>query len=207
MKQLFQKIFKTDSTPAPNQRVITIVSGLPRSGTSMMMKMLEAGGLTVLTDNIREADTDNPKGYYEFERVKKVNKGDQEWLEDAQGKVVKIISELLKYLPLKYQYKVIFINRKMEEILASHKKMLENRGVPDDGVSDEEIGNLFKIHLKKVDEWLKAQPNFSVLYVDYNQMLANPTPYIKEINRFLGNTLDEEKMSYAVDPNLYRNRK
>ena len=207
MKQVFQKIFKTDSTPAANQQVITIVSGLPRSGTSMMMKMVEAGGLPVLTDNIREADTDNPKGYYEFERVKKVNKGDQEWLEDAQGKVVKIISELLKYLPSKYQYRVIFINRKMEEILASHKKMLENRGVPDDGVGDEEIGKLFHIHLKKVDEWLKAQPNFSVLYVDYNEMLANPTPYIKEINRFLGNTLDEEKMSYAVDRNLYRNRK
>ncbi|MGH7889274.1 MAG: sulfotransferase domain-containing protein, partial [Thermodesulfobacteriota bacterium] len=101
----------------------------------------------------------------------------------------------------------IFINRKMEEILASHKKMLENRGVADDGVSDEEIGKLFKVHLQKVDEWLKAQPNFSVMYVDYNQMLANPTPYIKEINSFLGNTLDEEKMTYVVDPNLYRNRK
>jgi hypothetical protein len=172
----------------------------------MMMKMLEAGGLTALTDNIREADTDNPKGYYEFERVKKLNKGDQEWLEEAQGKVVKIISELLKHLPPKYQYRVIFINRKMEEILASHKKMLDNRGVAQDGISDEEMGRLFKIHLDRVRDWLNNQPNFSVLHVDYNQMLANPTPYIKEINRFLGDTLDEEKMIHAVDPNLYRNR-
>jgi len=207
MKQLLQKILKNEPSHNTKKEFITIVSGLPRSGTSMMMKMLEAGGLPILTDNLREADSDNPKGYYEFERVKKINKGDQEWLENAQGKVVKIISELLKYLPPKYQYKVLFINRKMEEVLASHKKMLENRGVVDNVVSDEEIGKLFEIHLKKVDEWLKAQPNFSVLYVDYNQMLANPTPYIKEINGFLGNTLDEDKMSHVVDPNLYRNRK
>ncbi len=207
MKQLLQKIFKNEPSHNTDKQVVTVVSGLPRSGTSMMMKMLEAGGLPILTDNLREADSDNPKGYYEFERVKKVNKGDQEWLEDAQGKVVKIISELLKYLPPKYQYRVLFINRNMEEILASHKKMLENRGVDPDGISDEKMGRLFKIHLDNVQDWLKAQPNFSLLYVDYNQMLANPTQHIQEINRFLGNTLDEEKMTYAVDPNLYRNRK
>lgn len=207
MKQLLQKIFKNEPSHNTDKQVVTVVSGLPRSGTSMMMKMLEAGGLTLLTDNIREADSDNPKGYYEFERVKKLNKGDQEWVAEAQGKVVKIISELLKYLPPKYQYRVIFINRKMEEILTSHKKMLENRGVAPDGISDEKMGLLFKIHLDKVQDWLKAQPNFSLLYVDYNQMLANPTQHIQEINRFLGNTLDEEKMTYAVDPNLYRNRK
>jgi len=172
----------------------------------MMMRMLEAGGLPVLTDNIREADSDNPRGYYEFERVKKLDKGDQEWLEEAQGKVVKIISELLKYLPPRYKYKVIFTNRKMEEILASHKKMLKNRDVPQDEIPDEEMARLFKIHLNKVGDWLKAQPNISVLYVDYNQLLTEPTTQLREINRFLDNKLDVEKMAHVVDPTLYRNR-
>jgi len=207
MRQLLQKIFGNSSTQEINNRVITVVSGLPRSGTSMMMKMLEAGGLPILTDNIREADSDNPKGYYEFERVKKLDKGDLEWLEEAQGKVVKIISELLKYLPPRYEYRVIFIHRKMEEILASHKKMLENRGISDDGISDEEIARLFNMHLKKVEDWLRTQPNMSVLNVDYNHLLVNPQPYIEEINRFLGYKLDIERMAEVVDPNLYRNRK
>ena len=110
------------------EQTITIVSGLPRSGTSMMMKMLEAGGIPPLTDEIRTADTDNPKGYYEFERVKKMDKGDTAWLENAQGKSVKVISALLKHLPSDYRYRVIFMRRDMSEILASQKKMLDHRG-------------------------------------------------------------------------------
>ncbi|HXG31249.1 MAG TPA: sulfotransferase domain-containing protein [Thermodesulfobacteriota bacterium] len=206
MKHLFQRLLKNGASQSSSHGVITVVSGLPRSGTSMMMKMLEAGGLPVLTDNVREADPDNPKGYYEFERVKKLDKGDQEWLEEAQGKAVKIISELLKYLPPRYRYRVIFINRKMEEILASHRKMLKNRGVFEDEIPDEEMARLFNIHLKKVGDWLEAQPNISVLYVDYNELLAEPTPQLREINRFLGNKLDVEKMAEVVDPTLYRNR-
>jgi hypothetical protein len=107
---------------------IVVVSGLPRSGTSMMMKMLEAGGIPVLTDYEREADEDNPKGYFEFERVKNLKDGDDAWLPQAKGKVVKVIAALLTDLPSSYEYEVIFMRRAMPEILASQRQMLIRRG-------------------------------------------------------------------------------
>ena len=105
---------------------ITVVSGLPRSGTSMMMKMLEAGGVPLIIDNLRTSDEDNPAGYYEFEPVKKLGKGDSGWLADAQGKAVKVIAALLVHLPAAYTYQIIFMHREMSEILASQRKMLLN---------------------------------------------------------------------------------
>lgn len=104
------------------QDLITIVSGLPRSGTSMMMSMLEAGGMDVLTDGIRGADEDNPRGYYEFERVKQIEH-DKGWLSDARGKAVKMVAALLKYLPPEYQYQVVFVRRNMDEVLASQRRI------------------------------------------------------------------------------------
>lgn len=188
------------------QPFIVIVSGLPRSGTSMMMAVLAAGGLPALTDEIRAADVDNPKGYYELERVKQLDKGDQTWLAEAQGKAVKVISALLEHLPADHTYRVIFMERQMEEVLASQKKMLARRGEPTDRVSDEEMARLFAKHLQKVKLWLAAQPNFAVLYVDYNRMLADPGPFVHQINQFLGGGLDTAAMLAAVDPQLYRNR-
>ena len=199
MKKLFSKLFTSSSA-------IIVVSGLPRSGTSMMMKMLEAAGLPVITDELREADADNPKGYYEFERVKQLDKGDTAWVAGAQGKVVKVISALLEHLPPDYPYRVIFMHRQMDEILASQRKMLERRGEPSEQVSDQEMAQLFAKHLQKVQAWLQAQPNFSVLAVDYNQMLQDPRPHIRRLNHFLGGHLDEEAMAAVVDPQLYRNR-
>ena len=188
------------------QEPIVIVSGLPRSGTSMMMKILEAGGLEVLTDNIRTADEDNPKGYYEFERVKKVSE-DKEWMPDAMGKVVKIISALLKDLPDDYQYKIIFMRRKMEEILASQKQMLIRRGEPTDTVSDDKMTAVFEDHLVKVEKFMAAKPNFDVIYVSYNDVLVNPLENIKNVNAFLDNRLDETKMSSVIDKSLHRQRR
>lgn len=185
---------------------VTVVSGLPRSGTSMMMKALEAGGLAIVTDAQRVADEDNPKGYYEMERVKQLDKGDTSWLAEAQGKVVKVISALLEHLPPGYTYRVVFMQRAMPEVLASQKKMLERRGEPTDRVSDEELTRLFSKHVQKVETWLRAQPNFQVLYVDYNRMLADPRPYVRQVNQFLGGALDEQRMAEVVDPALYRNR-
>ncbi|MDW8316999.1 MAG: sulfotransferase domain-containing protein [Anaerolineae bacterium] len=197
---LFSKLRKAPARP------VVVVSGLPRSGTSMMMRMLEAGGLPVLTDRLRAADEDNPKGYYEFERVKQLDKGDHAWLPEAQGKAVKVISALLEHLPPDYPYRVIFVERRMEEVLASQKKMLARRGEPTDRVSDEEMARLFAKHLQKVKLWLSAQPNFRVLYVDYNRMVADPWPYVRQINQFLDGRLDEARMVEVVDPALYRNR-
>ncbi|MBO7435268.1 sulfotransferase domain-containing protein [bacterium] len=186
---------------------ITVVSGLPRSGTSMMMKMLEAGGIPPLQDNIRTADEDNPKGYYEFERVKKLPK-DTAWLPEAKGKAVKIIALLLTKLPLKgYRYKVLFMRRDIEEILASQKRMLVRRGEATDKVSDEEMITTYHRHLSEVLSFLDANPCFTVFFVNYNDLMRDPADWIPRINVFVGGKLDEEAMKAVVDPNLYRNRR
>ena len=171
-----------------------------------MMKMLEAGGITPLTDNLRVADEDNPKGYYEFERVKKLDKGDTTWLPEAQGKVVKVIAALLPHLPLDYNYRIIFMCRAMPEILASQKKMLINRGLDPDQVSDEQMAGLFEKHLSIVNAWINSRPNVSRIDILYNELVKNPEPHIKEINQFLGGMLDMEGMAQVVDKNLYRHR-
>ena len=202
MKNLFQSLRKPK-----DEAFVTVVSGLPRSGTSMMMKMLEAGGLPPMTDQIRTPDDDNPKGYYEFERVKKMPDGDKAWVAEAHGKAIKVISALLEHLPGDHTYKVIFMRRQMEEILASQKQMLIRSDKPTDKVSDEVLAGMYRKHLATVEAWLRAQPNVSVLYLDYNAMLADPRRYIAEINRFLGNQLDVEKMAAIVDPSLYRQRR
>jgi hypothetical protein len=163
-----------------------------------MMKMLEAGGLEIITDGIREANVDNPKGYYEFERVKQLPKGDTAWLDDAQGKVVKVISALLKHLPDDYTYKVLFMRREMDEILASQRRMLVRRGEPTDRVDDGEMSAMFEKHLRTVYAWLDAQANVTYLDVSYNDLL--------QVNDFLGADLDEEAMAAVIDPSLYRQR-
>ncbi len=188
-----------------NKKIITVVSGLPRSGTSMMMKMLDAGGMEILSDELRKADEDNPKGYYEFEKIKELEK-DASWMGQAAGKTVKIISALLEYLPGEFSYRIIFMRRKMEEILKSQNQMLIRRGEPADDVSDEEMGKLFNDHLQKVEAWLENQSNIEIKYIHYNEILNDPALYCKSINQFLGNTLDAEAMSNVVDKSLHRQR-
>lgn len=189
-----------------DRKTITIVSGLPRSGTSMMMRMLEAGGMQVLTDNMRIADQDNPKGYYEYERVKAIEH-DQAWLEEAVGKVVKMASALLQYLPASYNYNVIIMERKIEEILASQQQMLIHRGKTTDTVSDERIAQLSRQHLEQVKTWVAEQGNMNIIVVKYNDILNDPTQQAKKINRFFGNTLDISSMIRVVDHSLYRHRR
>lgn len=186
---------------------ITVVSGLPRSVTSMMMKILEAGGLEVMTDDIRTADESNPKGYYEFERVKMLNNGDNAWVPSAQGKVVKVISYLLEYLPSEFNYKVIFMNRDIGEVLSSQRRMLEREGEPDSGVSNEQMSVLYRKHLAKVQSWLSRQKNLEVFYVNYNATLQMPQDTLEMINRFLGGNLNTAAMKQAIDQSLYRERR
>jgi hypothetical protein len=186
---------------------ITVVSGLPRSGTSMMMKMLDAGGLEVMTDDLRTADESNPKGYYELERVKMLNNGDNAWVPNAQGKVVKVISYLLEYLPVEYNYKIIFMNRDIGEVLSSQRRMLEREGKPDSGVSDEQMSVLYQKHLAKVQSWLSRQKNMEVIHVSYNDTLQTPQDTLELINRFLGGKLNTAAMQQAIDQSLYRERR
>jgi len=171
----------------------------------MMMKMLEAGGMSPVTDGIREADDDNPKGYYELEKVKKM-KEDVSWLDEADGKVVKIISFLLKDLPQDRQYKVIFMLRNLDETLASQQKMLARRGKPS-GPSDEKMKGVFEKHLAETKEWLDGLACFDVLYCNYNDTLTDSTATAQMLVDFLGNGLDRDKMAQVADPELYRQRK
>jgi hypothetical protein len=187
-----------------NEDPIIIVSGLPRSGTSMMMQMCEAGGLTSLIDDERDADEDNLRGYYELQQVKRLEK-DKSWLPQARGKVVKVISALLKHLPQEYRYKVLFMQRNMEEIIASQKQMLVRRGEPN-RFTDENLARMFQNHLQKVGQWLRDQQNFEVLHVDYNELLEKPLEKIAEIKEFLGNGVSDASMAAVIDTNLYRQR-
>lgn len=198
------KLFSSKK-PAPKKLPIVVVSGLPRSGTSMMMKMLAEGGLQTVTDSIRSADDDNPNGYFEFERVKQMTAGDRAWLDEAGGKVVKVISALLEHLPNDRPYKVIFMERALKEVLASQKKMLDHRG-EQNKVNDEEMEAQYRAHLAAVKPWLARQPHMEILYVDYNKMMTEPGPLCKRLVEFLGMPLEEGKMLAVPNANLYRNR-
>lgn len=184
---------------------IIIVSGLPRSGTSMMMKMLEAGGVPVLADHQRTADEDNPKGYYEFEKVKQL-KTDTSWLPQAEGKVVKMVSMLLYDLPAEYQYKIIFMRRKIPEIIASQQTMLARKGKHTTAAEDKEVAELFEQHLASITNWLGQQQNIEVFYPWYHEILEQPTKHIHTINHFCGGALNSKAMEQVVDKTLYRNK-
>jgi len=186
---------------------VVVVSGLPRSGTSLMMMMLDAAGIPPMQDYVRTADDDNPKGYYEYERVKKMPEGDTSWVKDARGKSVKVITALLEHLPGKYQYDVIVMRREMAEILASQKKMLERRGEDLNKVSDAEMADLFTKHFNKVMGWVRKQKNIRFLEVSYNDLLEAPEEEIEKVIQFLGGTLDSAAMLAKIDPKLYRQRK
>jgi len=185
---------------------ITVVSGLPRSGTSMMMQILMAGGMDVVTDGVRRADEDNPRGYFELEQVKKL-KESTAWLAECRGKAVKVISMLLFDLPSNHYYKIIFMQRAIEEVLASQRVMLERRGMTEDGTSDEEMVKKFDKHLTQVEDWIAQQRNIEVLYVPYNEVIKKPLLYSEKVNRFLGQGFNTKTMAETVEETLYRQRK
>jgi hypothetical protein len=183
---------------------IIIVSGLPRSGTSLMMQMLAKGGVEVVTDNIRTADTDNPRGYFEFEKVKKL-KQDASWLPEIRGKAVKMVSQLLFDLPPTERYRIVFMERDFEEMLTSQEKMLER--LDRESAPREDIERAFVKHLERLRNWLAQQPNMEVLYVRYADLVERPEEEARRVSAFLGGQSDPQGMAAAVDPSLYRNRK
>jgi len=172
----------------------------------MAMKMLDAAGVELVQDGIREADEDNPKGYYELERVKDLaNEQTWEWLAQSKGKAVKIISHLLKELPEHLNYKVVFMRRNIDEILASQAKMLERRG-ESSNTDDEQMTQFFEADLWRANYLLKNQSRFETLQVSYRDVLDDPLPQARAIAEFLDGDPDPEAMAVVVDPNLYRNR-
>ncbi len=186
---------------------IYVVSGLPRSGTSMMMQILEKGGLEIYSDKERKADDNNPKGYYEHEAVKRLAR-DKKWLEETKGKAIKIISHLLFYLPSKYNYKIIFMQRNIKEIIASQQKMLEKDGKSKKNLSIYPLGleKSFLNNLEKVKKWHSKNYNVDIMYINYSDVIEDPEVQILKIKEFLKKDLDIEAMKNAVDVNLYRNK-
>lgn len=182
---------------------IVVVSGLPRSGTSLMMQMLDLGGIPAITDKIREADTDNPRGYYEFEQVKRT-KQDSSWVAQARGKVVKMVSSLLYDLPAPESYKVVFMERDIDEVLASQEKMLRRLNRP--VAPPEEIKRSYSIHLDRLFKWLPDQRHIRILKTNYNELMSSPEKVAQAVSEFLDGRADVRAMLEAIDVSLYRNR-
>lgn len=189
---------------------IVVVSGLPRSGTSMMMRMLEAGGVPIVADGVREADVSNPRGYFELEAVKDLDKPGRPlpWLPPARGRAVKIISFLLTWLPEDYDYQVIFMDRDLDEVLASQQQMLERRGeAPADAAREAAaVRATYESHLAQVRRFLGVRRCFSTLTISYREAVADPAGTAARVAAFLGRRLDTAAMTAAVDASLYRNR-
>ena len=185
--------------------MITIVSGLPRSGTSLMMQMLAAGGVPVLSDGERRADKDNPKGYLEWERVKQLPK-DPSLIAEGEGKAVKVISQLLLSLPATHEYRVIFMQRPLPEVLASQEEMLKRRGTQEPSVNPAVIKQAFQNHLYDVNTWLNGKANVRVLRMPYHRVLEEPRVVAAEIAQFLEMPLNLDAMAEQVDSSLYRQR-
>lgn len=185
---------------------ITIVSGLPRSGTSMMMQMLEKGGMEIFSDGERNADENNPKGYLEHEAVKSLHKNSK-WLVNANGKVIKIISKLLHYLPQQYRYKIIFMERDLSEVIASQHKMLNRLGKKTKkDVYPTKLMEEYERQLEKAKQWASRHPNVEVVYVKYADIIAEPFEQALYINEFLDYQLLPELMVQAIEPKLYREK-
>ena len=184
---------------------ITVVSGLPRSGTSMMMQILRNGGMEIYSDGEREADENNPKGYYEHENVKKLIRN-KKWLEEVDDKAVKIIAQLLFHLPPRYNYKIIFMLRNLQDVVISQNKMLVKLGKSKEGVYPVGLEEQFKKTLDKVKAWQKKNYNVDIHFVQYEEAINNPKAIINSVNKFLNNKLDESKMIEVIDESLYHNK-
>lgn len=184
---------------------VTVVSGAPRSGTSMMMRMLEGGGIAPLTDGVRAPDRDNPHGYFEFEPVKRT-KTDASWVATAAGRAVKMVHLLLRDLPLDRSYRVVLMRRDLGEMVASQRLMLERLGRDAGKLSDQRMAEIFAAQLDETERWLRTHAGFSCLAMNYNELVATPRPHVERLAEFLGGGLDLDAMCAVVDPALWRNR-
>ena len=184
--------------------LITVVSGLPRSGTSMLMQMLGAAGYPCLTDGVRQADADNPRGYFEYEKVKRLRR-DCSWLSEAKGKAVKIIVQLIPSLPSEFSYRIIFMERDISEVLASQREMLQRQGKGGGNLSDAQLHQIFERQVVEVKQML-AQRNIPTLDVTYSDALQYPMKIAEKIQAFFGENLNVGAMAAVIDPNLHRQR-
>jgi len=190
---------KTDYKYRENQ--IIVVSGLPRSGTSLMMQMLHSGGVDILTDQKRKADVSNPKGYFEYEPVMSLHK-DKSWMHKAQNKAVKIVAPLLKHISPEFRYKIIFMKRDLDEVVKSQQRMIGK----DPDTIPVSLYNSYYGQLQQIGVWKDKEPGVELIYVDYADVLSDPDETLRKVIDFTGVQLDFEKMKACIDPTLYRNR-
>ena len=203
---MFESLRRTLTRKSRGEPIV-VVSGLPRSGTSMMMRMLEAGGVAILSDGERAADIDNPKGYFELERIKDLeSEKDKSYLRAARGKAVKVISFLIQFLPDENDYRIVFMRRDLDEVLASQKKMIDRLASADTGAGAEAMKEAFRNDIARVRVLSRTRPNFALVEVHYRDAVADPAGACRAVNAFLGGRLDEAAMRAAVDATLYRNR-
>jgi hypothetical protein len=194
---------RTSVPPLDRSRVVTIVAGLPRSGTSMMMQMLAAGGLEPYTDHQRALDESNPRGYFEHENATWLYR-DASWISETRGKVVKIVAHLLPHLPAGDQYRIVFLHRQLDEVVASQRAMLARLGRPGGKLDSRVLARTYTRQLVQVQTWLQRSPDVQVLPVNYADALRDPAATSVRLARFLGPPFDESAAAMAVDGSLRR---
>lgn len=182
-----------------------MVSGLPRSGTSLMMQMLAAGGMEIVTDGERKADLDNPRGYCEWEKIKLLPQ-QPALIDEADGKAVKVISQLLFALPAKHEYKIVFMERPLAEVLASQAEMIKRRGSTAPALNSAALSAAMEAHLRQVRNWMKDKTNLSILPLSHNQLIREPGAQARAIQEFLNLPLNVDAMANQVDPSLHRQK-
>lgn len=184
---------------------IIVVTGLPRSGTSLTMQILQAAGIEIFTDNKRRPDISNPKGYFEHELVKKIQ-SDSSWMKDVKGKAIKIVSPLLAYLPVNYNYKIIFVERDLLEIIQSQEKMISELDSEDEKLKPEILKRIFNKNVERTKKWINSQSNMKCLNVSYFDIVNNFEEEIFRIEKFLNVKINKEKTKLIIDKKLYRSR-
>lgn len=185
---------------------VTVVSGLPRSGTSLAMQMLRAGGVPLLCDDARAADDHNPVGYFEYAPVLRSAR-DTSWVAAARGHAVKVVAPLLRHLPASQEYRVLWMRRDLREVIASQDRMLAQSGRPPaDALAPERLAAIFAAQQAELAAWLATQRHLRTLDVAFGALVADPAPAAAAIDAFLGCGLDGAAMRAAVDPRLHRNR-
>ena len=189
--------------PALEALSVVVVTGLPRSGTSMLMQMLAAGGLEAFSDGARAPDANNPRGFLEHARVRALAR-DAEWLPEADGRAVKVVAPLLPHLPAGPAYRVVWLDRDLDEVLRSQRRMLARLGRP--AAPDDTLRAAYARHLEAAAAWTETTPRVGVLRLDYARVTEAPTEAARTLAAFLDRGLDVEAIAAAVDPALYRER-
>ncbi len=193
--------------PLVRRDFVTVVSGLPRSGTSLVQQMLAAGGFDVWTDGVRAADPDNPRGYFELEAARRLQ-ADADWVARARGRAIKVVSAQVRHLPPDLAYRLVLVRRDLHEVVASQQRMLARRAAEDAaGPPPERLVALYDAELRELERWLRARPAFARLDLGHAELLADPLAAARRLEAFLGAGLDVAAMARVVEPGLYRQRR